>query len=68
MPAIEKILEKVRDTYFDTLSEGEYGRADADEIILGVVLSGLLDSGLSTVKEMQKALQSLQRYFEYLEE
>lgn len=65
--AISSLLEKVREVYCDTLLPGEYGSPDAHEIILGVVLSTQLETGVTSTEEIEKALQSLPPHSEYLE-
>ena len=45
---------------------GEYGSPYAHEIILGVVLSGLLEIGATNTVQIEKVLRSLPPHPEYL--
>jgi hypothetical protein len=59
------LLAKVREAYYDSLGDYEYGTPNADEIILKVVLSEILRSGLSGNRKIEKVLQFYQHHPEY---
>jgi len=62
------LLEKANSVFYAHLNDYEYGMPYADEAIIRVILSQMVELGLTTPEKIRKVLQFLPKNSKYLEE